>query len=101
MNSRRMFLGVVPACAGMFVVQRVRSQTTVEPTDPQAMAVGFVKETARADATKYPRHTNDQVCRGCQLYTGGADAASAPCSLFGGKAVPAGGWCSAWVKKVG
>lgn len=75
------------------------AQAKVDEKDPQAAALGYAADTTKVDAKKFPKHTKDQKCDGCQLYTGKAKEASGPCSLFAGKHVAAGGWCSAWVKK--
>ncbi|RZJ23599.1 MAG: iron permease [Haliea sp.] len=71
----------------------------VDEKDPQAAALGYVKDTTKADKKKFPKHTPDQKCGNCQLYTGKPKEASGPCQLFPGKHVEANGWCSAWVKK--
>lgn len=101
MTSRRTFIAIAPACAGMLVARVAHAQAAVDEKDPQASALGFVSDTSRVDAKKYPKHTNEQVCSNCQLYTAGAGAATGPCSIFAGKTVPAKGWCSAWVKRAG
>jgi hypothetical protein len=75
------------------------AQAKVDEKDPQAAALGYAADTTKVDAKKFPKHTNDQKCENCQLYTGKAKEASGPCSLFAGKHVAAAGWCSAWVKK--
>lgn len=75
------------------------AQAKVDEKDPQAAALGYAADTTKVDAKKFPKHTKDQKCENCQLYTGKAKEASGPCSLFAGKHVAAGGWCSAWVKK--
>lgn len=66
--------------------------------DPMAIALGYKKDTATVDAAKYAKHAADQNCVGCQLYTSTSDAAGS-CTIFAGKQVAAGGWCSAYVKK--
>lgn len=68
-------------------------------TDAQAVSLGFVLEAAKADKTKFPTYAEGQKCSGCALYAGAADAATAPCGLFGGKLVPGAGWCSAFAAK--
>ena len=52
----------------------------------------------KANTSKFPQYKSDQKCSNCQLYLGAGP--SAACSIFGNKQVPAGAWCSAWVKKV-
>lgn len=71
----------------------------VAATDPQAAALGYVADTAKADAKKFPKHAAAQQCSNCALYQGKAGAASGPCPLFAGKQVTAKGWCSAYAKK--
>lgn len=71
----------------------------VDENDPQAKALGYVHDTAKADQAKYPKHAATQKCANCQLFQGKATDATGPCPLFAGKAVAAGGWCSAYAKK--
>ena len=73
----------------------------VNEKDAQAAALGYAADTTKVDTKKFPKHTNDQKCSNCQLYTGKPKDTSGPCSLFAGKHVAANGWCSAWVKKAG
>ena len=75
------------------------AQAKVDEKDPQAAALGYAADTTKVDNKKFAKHTKDQKCENCQLYTGKAKDPSGPCSLFAGKHVAAGGWCSAWVKK--
>jgi len=53
--------------------------------DPQAIALGYKQDTTKVDAKKFPKHTAEQKCNGCQLYQGKAADATAPCAIFGGK----------------
>ncbi len=71
----------------------------VSPSEPQAVALGYVALSTQADKTKFPAHMDSQVCSGCALYSGAAGAKTGPCSIFAGRQVNAQGWCSAWVKK--
>jgi hypothetical protein len=74
----------------------------LDPKDPQAVSLGYVDETTMVDKTKFPKHDNTQMCSGCQFYQTAQEAgAIAPCTIFGGKAVSAKGWCSSWVKRAG
>jgi hypothetical protein len=63
------------------------AQAKVDEKDPQAAALAYAADTTKVDAKKFPKHTNDQKCSNCQLYTGKAKEASGPCSLFAGKHV--------------
>ena len=98
-NSRRVFMLQVALGGTALTAATAFAQAKVDPKDPQAVALGYVDDTTKADAKKFPKHTNDQKCAGCQLYQGKPADATGPCSLFGGKLVASGGWCSAWVKK--
>jgi len=99
--SRRIFIAQVVADSGAVIALGAHAQGApmVDEKDAQASALGYVADSTKADAKKYPKHTADQKCSGCQLYTGKAGDKAGPCSLFAGKQVAAGGWCSAWVKK--
>jgi hypothetical protein len=98
-SSRRVFIAQVVAGSGAVIALGAKAQTMVDEKDAQAAALGYAADTTKVDAKKYPKHTNDQKCNSCQLYTGKATDKSGPCSLFAGKHVTANGWCSAWVKK--
>ena len=100
--QRRVFLSQVVAGGTAFIALGVQAQAPmVDEKDPQAAALGYMADTTKVDAKKFPKHTADQKCNNCQLYTGKAADASGPCSLFAGKHVAGAGWCSAWVKKAG
>jgi hypothetical protein len=100
-SSRRVFIAQFVAGGTAVITLKALAQAKVDEKDPQAVALGYVADTAKADEKKFPKHAKDQKCSGCQLYTGKAGDAGGPCSLFAGKQVSAGGWCSAWVKKAG
>jgi High potential iron-sulfur protein len=100
-TSRRIFIAQMMAGGTAVVTIGARAQAApmVDEKDAQASALGYVADTTKADAAKFPKHANDQKCGACQLYTGKAGDKTGPCTLFAGKQVPSGGWCSAWVKK--
>jgi len=100
-SSRRVFIARVMAGGATVIAIGARAQAApmVDEKDAQASALGYVADTTKADAKKFPKHANDQKCSSCQLYTGKAGDKAGPCSLFAGKNVAADGWCSAWVKK--
>jgi hypothetical protein len=98
--NRRIFLMQVAACGSVLAAARAEAQATkVDEKDAQAIALGYVADTAKADLKKFPKHAKDQKCNNCALYQGKAADASGGCPLFGTKHVTAGGWCSAWAKK--
>ena len=71
----------------------------VKDTDPNAVALGYSSDGSKTDVKKYPQYAASQSCSTCVLFTGTAKDTSAVCPVFGGKAVSAKGWCSAWAKK--
>jgi hypothetical protein len=74
----------------------------IDPKDPQAVSLGYVDDTTKADAKKYPKHENSQMCSNCQFYqTAQEEDKVAPCIILSNKGVAAKGWCSAWAKKAG
>lgn len=100
--SRRQFIGTV---AGATVVAtlpiHVQGQDLPQLAldDPSAVALGYVHDTEKVDAAKYPKHSVDQKCSNCQLIQGADGEEWRPCPIFPGKGVAADGWCSAWVKR--
>jgi hypothetical protein len=99
-SNRRVFMMAVAAVgASAGLVSTAQAQAKVDEKDPQAVALGYVADSTKADKKKYPKHTADQLCHNCALFQGKATDAAAPCSLFAGKQVAGKGWCSAWVKK--
>ena len=100
-TTRRVFFMQVAAGTSALAATQVMAQAPalVNEKDPGAAALGYAADTAKVDTKKYPKHTNEQVCSNCQLYTGKSNEAAGPCPLFAGKQVAAKGWCSAWVKK--
>ena len=102
--NRRQFLklslaaGALPAALAATGAATAADLPHVDPKDPTAAALGYVEDTTKADAKKFPNHKPEQMCSGCNLAQGAA-AAWMPCTIFAGKSVAAKGWCSAWVKK--
>jgi hypothetical protein len=101
-TTRRTFMMQVAAGSTALAASRVMAQAAapkLDEKDPQAVALGYVSDSTKVDAKKFPKHTAEQKCGTCQLYTGKGKDPMGPCSLFAGKQVTAGGWCSAFVKK--
>lgn len=100
MTTRREFIKIVPlAGAAIMTAGAAYAQAMVDEKDPQAVALGYVPDTTKANQAKYPNHTAAQMCSTCQLYQGKPGSAAGPCPLYAGKQVAARGWCSAWAKK--
>ena len=81
-TSRRIFIAQMVAGGTAVVAIGARAQAApmVDEKDAQASALGYVADTTKADAKKFPKHANDQKCSNCQLYTGKAGDKSGPCS---------------------
>lgn len=72
----------------------------VDPKEAQAVSLGYVEDSKKADNKKFPKHDASQRCENCQFFmTAQQTEGYAPCSIFGNRLVAAPGWCSAWVKK--
>lgn len=100
-SNRRVFvMKVVAGSAALAAVSaHAQSAPMVNEKDPQAMSLGYVADTTKVDAKKFPKHAATQKCSNCALFVGKPDAASGACGIFPGKAVSANGWCSAYAKK--
>jgi High potential iron-sulfur protein len=99
-SNRRVFLMQVAASGTALVGLQAQAQATkVDEKDAQAVALGYVADTAKADTKKFPKHSKDQRCSNCALYQGKASDTAGGCPLFGTKLVTNVGWCSAWAKK--
>ena len=85
--------------AGALAFAQSPALELVKDTDADAVAVGYSSDGSKTDVKKYPQYAAGQSCSTCTLYTGTAKDTSAVCPVFGGKAVFAKGWCSAWTKK--
>ena len=100
MTNRRVF--ILQSVVGASVLASgtvMAAAPMVDEKDPAATGLGYVADSGKADAKKYPKHANTQLCSNCALYQGKAGAASGACPLFAGKEVTAKGWCSAYAKK--
>jgi hypothetical protein len=62
-------------------------------TDAYAKSMGFKLNTNDVDKAKYPKHTPEQKCSECQLFSGAPGEPLGPCSFFGKRLVPVDGWC--------
>lgn len=98
-TTRRRFMMGVAASATTLATTRALAQAALDEKDPQATALGYVSDTTKVDAKKYPNHTAAQMCSGCALWQSKPTDAMGNCPLFAGKQVNAKGWCSAYAKK--
>lgn len=100
MNTRRQFLARLAAIlASARLLPAADPPPLPEKSDPLAQALGFRRDTTRADAEKHPQHRPDQHCAGGALDPGQPSDAEAPCTVFTGKLVPARGWCTAFARQ--
>jgi hypothetical protein len=101
-RGRRRFIELVlaaPLAAAVVRPARAAELPHLDEADPVAKALGYVHDTTKADAAKYPTHTPEQVCAGCQFAQAPQADGWLPCALFPGKAVAPKGWCVSWAKK--
>ncbi len=71
----------------------------LDPSDPQAKALGFVADASTVSAATNPTFKTGQKCAACAQFQGKPSDAAAGCGIFPGHTVPAGGWCTAWAQK--
>ncbi|MET3179243.1 high-potential iron-sulfur protein [Variovorax sp. NFACC27] len=98
-SDRRIFMLTLAATGAVACASSSFAQALLDEKDPQAAALGYVADSAKADARKYPKHDNAQLCNGCALWQSKPTEAQGNCALFAGKQVSAKGWCSAWARK--
>ena len=104
MFTRRRIIALVPMVAVATLATRTAhgqaaAGQKLSENDPQAKALGYVTDATHADKAKFPRYAPGQHCAACQLFQGQPSAASAPCTIFGGKVVEGKGWCSAYAPR--
>jgi hypothetical protein len=73
----------------------------VSEKDPTAVALGYLEDAKKVDATKNPNYKPGQDCANCVQLVGKEGDAYRPCNVFGGKQVAAKGWCKVWTLKPG
>ena len=99
-SNRRVFFMQVAAGGSVLAATAAQAQAPMlDEKDPQAVALGYAKDTTKVDGKKHAKHKADQKCTNCQLVAGKATDAAGACPLFAGKQVAGNGWCTAWVKK--
>lgn len=90
-----------PAPSGGPAAMNSASLPLLQPSEPTAVALGYVAQASQADAAKYKNYAPGQACSNCSLYGAQGGAPQGPCPIFAGKQVLATAWCSAYVKKAG
>ncbi len=71
----------------------------LDEADATAAALGYLHDTNKVNAAKYPAHKPSQVCASCSLVQGADGETWRPCGIFPGKSVNAKGWCAAYAAK--
>ena len=72
----------------------------VDPNEPQAKSLGYVKDSTKVDAKANPNFKPGQACANClQAPTYKPGMAEVPCNIFAQRNVSAKGWCKVYVKK--
>jgi hypothetical protein len=101
MTSRRRFIQIVPVAGATLLAARTASAQAdmVNEKDPQAVALGYVADTNKADKAKFKNWAATQNCANCALYQAKPTDPVGGCPLFGTKKVAGKGWCSAWAKR--
>ena len=102
-SSRRVFVirsvATGAAIAGSSLLFAQAKPAMLDEKDATAAALGYVADTTKADAKKFPKHDKAQNCGNCAIFVGKATDAAGGCPLFAGKQVATKGWCSAYAKK--
>lgn len=97
-TNRRVFvIHAIAGTASLGVAAGARAEDPrpteqVKETDAYPKSMGFKLNTSNVDKAKFPRHTAEQKCSECQLFSGKAGEALGPCSFFK-RLVPPDGWC--------
>ncbi|WP_422133719.1 high-potential iron-sulfur protein [Endozoicomonas sp. ALD040] len=97
--DRRKFMQLGLACT---LIPLVAMDTVAEPAaagevqedDPQAKALNYVKEASEAKGN--PKYKEGDICKNCMFFEASKNNG---CTLFAGRRVEEGGWCTAWVAK--
>jgi hypothetical protein len=90
---------LVPALGLIGNAAEADAMTPLDPSDPQAKALGFVSDASKVNAAANPTFKAGQKCDTCAQFQGKAGDATAGCNIFVGHSVPAGGWCKVWAQK--
>lgn len=99
--TRRGALVQALTLVGAVCVGRARANESqdLDPGDTLATALDFVTDASRVDARAQPTFQPGQRCANCAQYLGAPQDEKAPCDVFGGQRVPAGGWCKVWARR--
>lgn len=74
------------------------SAERISESYPTAVALGYVHDGEKVDASQNPTYKTDQRCDNCVQYAATNDGWGT-CNIFPGFEVAAPGWCKVWVVK--
>jgi hypothetical protein len=97
--SRRTFLLASLSAGASLALSRAafaEDGQKLAESDPKAQSLGYVRDAAHVDKTRFPNYVAGQECANCSLYQGSAKDAWSKCMPFGDKLVAQHGWCSAY-----
>ena len=100
-----MLLKFTSAAAGAAVVVASRRSwgtelSRLDVKEPAAVALGYIEDAAQVDSKKYPHYVSRSNCENCLQLQGSPGSDYRPCSLFPGKLVSVGGWCTSWTPEM-
>jgi High potential iron-sulfur protein len=100
--SRRTLVKTLALGATALATRKTRGAETgkLAVKDPAAVALGYVENAAQVDPKKYPAFIKGSTCENCLQLQGAAGNNYRPCSIFNGKLVAVGGWCSSWTAEM-
>ncbi len=102
--SRRVFVQQLGLSAGILAILPhgkafAAGEPHVAPTDPMAVAMGYVEDATKVDP-KTAGFAPNRNCANCLQLTGTPGDAFRPCKIFPGKVVNSKGWCKAWAAQI-
>jgi len=79
---------------------RAEDQPRVNAKDPAAIAIGYIEDVSKIDASKEPLFKPNSRCSNCTYFhSAEAKGGDAPCTVFANQIVMGKGWCRAWSVK--
>jgi hypothetical protein len=99
--SRRGWLGCALAAAVVPGTGAANEIESLDPASSDAKSLGFVSNASTVDVSANPTFRPDQRCGSCSLFQGKVSDKQAACAVFGGRQVPAVGWCTVWTARSG
>ena len=101
-SRRDLVAAVLPASAALLLVRSAGAQDAmphVDPSDPTAVALGYVPDASQVDKAANPMFKEGSMCANCAQIMGNEGDEWRPCNIFPGKLVHSHGWCKVWAPK--